>query len=274
MIPFSFELFPPKTERGKEKLIETVQRLSALRPEFFSITCGAQGSDHCKTIDIVNLLLPETHIPLRPHITCIGATKKEIRERLDYYLSVGINQIVALRGDKANHPEQQSSEFQFAIDLIRFVRDEYGDAFHIAVGAYPEIHPESETGHDDLLRFKEKMDAGVEMAITQFFFNAPVYETFVNACRDASIMQPIIPGVLPIRDWQQTEIFAGKCGATFSEALKEKFKACDKDRQAECAINLTVELCQSLVEAGAPALHFYTLNNANLVESIINDLLN
>lgn len=266
----SCEFFPPKTEKGVEKLVQTAGELAKLNPEYFSMTCGALGADRFKSRDIINLLLENTSISIAPHITCIGSVKNEIRDVLSYYKSKGIKTLVALRGDKPKDVANIKSDFQHANDLVAFIKKEFGHDFQVAVGAYPELHPESKNAEIDLLNFKRKIDAGADFAITQFFFDANTYVNFVERCERFGINIPIIPGIITIRDWKQILKFSQDCGAHFPRWLIEKFESFGDDQIAieQYSCDMITKLCHDLLLADAPQLHFYSLNHADLVTKI------
>lgn len=266
----SCEFFPPKTEAGKEKLIQVSCELEKLTPEYFSMTCGALGADRYKSREFIDLLLENTSVPIMPHITCIGSVKDEVIETLTEYKAKGIKNLVALRGDKPIDASNVKSDFNHANDLVSFIKEKFGNDFRIAVAAYPEGHPESKNAETDLFNFKRKVDAGADFAITQYFFDANVYINFLEKCKKLGIKIPVIPGIITIRDWKQVLKFSEACGAHFPAWLIEKFLSFGDD---EISINnfscdLLVEHCKKLLVAGAPQLHFYSLNHADLVTKI------
>lgn len=270
----SCEFFPPKTEKGVGKLVQTAGELAKLNPEYFSMTCGALGADRFKSRDIINLLLENTSISIAPHITCIGSVKNEIRDVLSYYKSKGIKTLVALRGDKPKDAVDIKADFQHANDLVAFIKKEFGHYFQVAVGAYPELHPESRNAEIDLLNFKRKIDAGADFAITQFFFDANTYVNFVERCERFGINIPIIPGIITIRDWKQILKFSQDCGAHFPRWLIEKFESFGDDQIAieQYSCDMITKLCHDLLLADAPQLHFYSLNHADLITRIYENL--
>lgn len=266
----SCEFFPPKTEKGMERLVQAACELAKLNPEYFSVTCGALGTDRCKSHDIIDLLLKHTSIPIMPHMTCIGSQRDEVHKTLSEYKSKGIKMLVALRGDKPKEADHIKSDFQHANDLVAFIKKEFGNHFRVAVGAYPELHPESKNAEIDLLNFKCKVDAGADFAITQFFFDVNTYVNFVERCARFGIHIPIIPGIITIRDWKQILKFSQDCGAHFPRWLIEKFESFGDDQTSinNFSCDLIVELCERLLSAGAPQLHFYSLNHADFVTKI------
>ena len=259
---FSFEFFPPQTPEGVEKLTATRKQLATLKPEFFSVTFGAGGSTQDRTMETIKLIHAEGH-RAAPHLSCVGATRENIRTMLNTYKSMGIKRIVALRGDL---PSGMGSigEFHYANELVSFIRAETGDQFHIEVAAYPEFHPQAKSPRDDLLNFKRKVDAGADSAITQYFYNADSYFYFVEACRKLGITAPIVPGIMPIMKFTQLARFSDACGAEIPRWVRRTLEGYGDDAKSIQAFGLDVvtALCEKLLAGGAPGLHFYTLNQA------------
>lgn len=271
-IPISFEFFPPQTPEGTEKLTAARQRLAAVGPEFFSVTFGAGGSTQDRTLDTIKQIHAEGHIAA-PHLSCVGSTRENIRALLFAYKDMGIKRIVALRGDL---PSGMGSigEFQYANELVSFIRAETGDHFHIEVAAYPEFHPQAKSAHEDMLNFKRKMNAGANSAITQYFFNADAYFRFVEECRKLGVTAPIVPGIMPIVRYSQLARFSDNCGAEIPRWLRKTMEGYGDDNEAVQAFGLDVvtQLCEKLIAGGAPGLHFYTLNQANASLEILKRL--
>jgi methylenetetrahydrofolate reductase (NADPH) len=258
----SFEFFPPQTPEGMAKLVATHQQLAALQPEFFSVTFGAGGSTQERTLQAV------THIQAQgsqvaPHLSCVGATRENIRSLLQNYQAQGVRRIVALRGDL---PSGMGSigEFQYANELVQFIRAETGNHFHIEVAAYPEVHPQAKSARDDLLNFQRKIDAGANAAITQYFYNADSYFYFVEQCRKLGITAPIVPGIMPIMKFSQLARFSEMCGAEIPRWMRKTLEGYGDDSEAVQAFgqDAVTALCEKLLAGGAPGLHFYTLNQA------------
>ena len=258
----SFEFFPPQTPEGMAKLVATHQQLAALQPEFFSVTFGAGGSTQERTLQAV------THIQAQgsqvaPHLSCVGATRENIRSLLQTYQAQDVRRIVALRGDL---PSGMGSigEFQYANELVQFIRAETGNHFHIEVAAYPEVHPQAKSARDDLLNFKRKIDAGANSAITQYFYNADSYFYFVEQCRKLGITTPIVPGIMPIMKFSQLARFSEMCGAEIPRWMRKTLEGYGDDSEAVQAFgqDAVTDLCEKLLAGGAPGLHFYTLNQA------------
>ncbi len=261
---FSFELFPPKTEQGMAKLQETVRRLNERRPAFFSCTYGAGGSTRERTFATVDWLVSQG-IETAPHLTCIGASRAEILEILDRYRGQGIRRIVALRGDPPSGTGLAGGELSHASELVALIRERHGDHFHIEVAAYPEMHPQAPNFFADLDHFKEKVAAGADSAITQYFYNADAYVHFVDQCRARGIEAPIVPGIMPITNYSSLARFSDACGAEIPRWIRKRLEAHADDVEAIRAFGLEVvtALCEKLLAAGAPGLHFYTMNQAD-----------
>jgi methylenetetrahydrofolate reductase (NADPH) len=271
-IELSVEFFPPQTPEGAEKLRTVWTKLAPLKPTFFSVTFGAGGSTQDRTYETVEEIRA-AGLPAAPHLSCIGSTKARVREILDRYRAVGIHRIVALRGDLPSGMAEPG-ELRHANELVEFIRKETGDWFHIEVAAYPEYHPQAKSPRDDLLNFKRKADAGANAAITQFFFNADAYEHFLADARAAGVTIPIIPGIMPVASFSKLSRFADTCGAEIPRWMRKQFESYGDDAASIRAYGLDVvtDLCERLLKAGAPGLHFYTLNQAGLTTEIVNRL--
>jgi len=265
---FSFEFFPPKTPQGLEKLRATRRQLAQLKPKFFSVTFGAGGSTRDRTLETV-LQIQAEGSDASPHISCIASTRADIAATLQLYKSHGIRHIVALRGDL---PSGLASfgELRYASELVRFIREQTGDWFTIEVACYPETHPEARSPHDDVLNFKRKVEAGANAAITQYFFNADSYFYFIDECEAAGISIPIVPGIMPISNFSQLARFSDACGAEIPRWIRLRLQSFGDDSASIRAFGLDVvtDLCDRLLTAGAPGLHFYTLNQAGLASTI------
>lgn len=270
---FSFELFPPQTPEGVDKLRLTRQRLAQLHPKFFSVTFGAGGSTRERTLETVLEIQTEGHT-VAPHLSCIGSTQQNIRAILERYRQAGIRHIVALRGDLPSGMAQ-AGEFRYASELVAFIRQEFGDAFHIDVAAYPEYHPQARSAQADFDNFKRKIEAGANSAITQYFYNADAYYHFVDLCESSGLHIPVVPGIMPINKFSQLVRFSDTCGAEIPRWIRKKLEGYSDDTASIQAFGLDIvtDLCERLLKAGAPGLHFYTLNSANL-PSIIWQRLN
>ena len=260
----SIEFFPPQTPEGVDKLRAVRARLAELKPAFFSVTYGAGGSTRERTFSVVKEIAAEG-FDAAPHLSCIGSTRASIRDILDEYQAAGIKRIVALRGDLPSGMAQ-AGEFRYANELVEFIRAETGDRFRIEVAAYPEWHPQARSPREDLLNFKRKVDAGANSAITQYFYNADAYEHFVAEARALGIAIPIIPGIMPIASFSKLARFSDACGAEIPRWMRRRFEGFGDDADSIRAFGLDVvtELCQRLIERGAPGLHFYSMNQAGL----------
>lgn len=258
----SIEFFPPQTPEGVEKLRTARARLAVLQPEFFSVTYGAGGSTRERSFSTVAEIVAEGY-EAAPHLSCIGSTRDSIRDILRDYASTGIRRIVALRGDLPSGVGA-SGEFRYANELVEFIRNETGDRFLIEVAAYPEWHPQARSPRDDLLAFKRKVDAGANSAITQYFYNFDAYRHFVDEVRALGIAIPIVPGIMPITSFTRLARFSDACGAEIPRWMRRKFESFgdDSDSIRAFGFDIVTELCQRLLESGAPGLHFYSMNQA------------
>jgi len=265
---FSCEFFPPKTEEGMEKLRATRRELEQLKPRFFSVTFGAGGTTRDGTLSAV-LDIQRDGFEAAPHLSCIGATRASIASILDEYRSNGIRHLVALRGDMPSGMGE-IGDFRYASELIAFIRAQTGDWFHIEAAAYPEVHPQARSPHDDLLNFKRKVDAGANAGITQYFYNADAYFRFRDECGALGVAVPIVPGIMPIANFTQLARFSDACGAEIPRWMRLKLQSFGDDRASIRSFGLDVvtELCDRLLSNGAPGLHFYTLNMAGLTSTI------
>jgi methylenetetrahydrofolate reductase (NADPH) len=265
---YSLEFFPPKTPEGAAKLRAARREFAQLRPAFCSVTFGAGGSTREGTLATV-LEIRAEGMEGAPHLSCIGSTRQGIRDVLAQYRSHGIRHIVALRGDLPSG-SVDAGDFRYANELVRFIRDETGDWFHIDVAAYPEYHPQSRTPDDDLASFRRKIEAGANSAITQYFFNADAYWSFVDACSAQRIDVPIVPGIMPIASFTKLARFSDACGAEIPRWIRRRLEGFGDDSASIRAFGLDVvtRLCASLLERGAPGLHFYTLNQVALTAAI------
>ncbi|WP_298626675.1 methylenetetrahydrofolate reductase [NAD(P)H] [uncultured Zoogloea sp.] len=260
--PLSIEFFPPQTAEGADKLRTVRQKLAVLKPEFFSVTFGAGGTTQDRTFEAVFEIQQEGH-QAAPHLSCIGSTREHIREILQRYQAAGIRRIVALRGDLPSGVGF-AGELRYANELVEFIRAETGDHFHIEVAAYPEYHPQARTPQDDILAFKRKVEAGADSAITQYFYNVDAYLHFRDECAALGVNVPIVPGIMPIVSFSKLARFSDACGAEIPRWMRRKFEAFGDDSDSIKAFGLDVvsELCEKLLAAGAPGLHFYSMNQS------------
>ncbi len=268
----SIEFFPPQTAEGAEKLRATHARLATLKPAFFSVTYGAGGSTRERTFATVKEIAAAGS-EAAPHLSCIGSTREGIRAILREYAEAGIARIVALRGDLPSGVGDPG-EFRYANELVEFIRAETGQRFRIEVAAYPEWHPQAKSPRDDLAAFKRKVDAGADSAITQYFYNLDAYLRFVDATHKLGIDIPIVPGIMPIASFAKLARFSDACGAEIPRWMRKTFESHGDDADAIRAFGLDVvtRLCEQLIAAGAPGLHFYSMNQAGLTTEICHRL--
>lgn len=273
---FSFEFFPPKTDQGFVSLYETIARLKPLNPTYVSVTYGAGGSTRQKTIDLAARMKHQMGIEAMAHLTCLGHTKEELLEILKKIESLGIENVLALRGDPPQGQDQfvpVEGGFSHASELVEFIRS-YGFSFCLAVAGYPEGHQECKDKDQDLRYLKQKVDMGADFVITQLFFENLDYFDFVERARDLGISCPIIPGIMPIVNFHQIQRFTRLCGATIPADLLEKLEAVqdDPEKVKEIGIQHATEQCLGLLEGGAPGIHFYTLNKSDATLRIYKSL--
>jgi methylenetetrahydrofolate reductase (NADPH) len=269
----SVEFFPSKTAEGAEKLRTVREELAkALKPTFFSVTFGAGGSTQDGTFSAVKEI-HEAGQEAAPHLSCVGSSKEKISALLAQYKALGVKRIVALRGDLPSGMGQYG-EFHHADELVQFIRSETGSHFHIEVAAYPEMHPQAKTMTDDVQRFANKMKAGADSAITQYFFNSDAYFKFVDEAAKLGVDQPIVPGIMPITNSTQLMRFSDACGAEIPRWIRLRLQSFGDDTASIKAFGLEVvtDLCDQLMVAGSPGLHFYSLNQSEPVLSIVKDL--
>jgi methylenetetrahydrofolate reductase (NADPH) len=256
---FSFEFFPPKTDSGREKLISVCDELNKLEPDFFSVTYGAGGSTRDNTKEIV-LAMNAAGIATAPHLSFGSDGEESILALINEYKQAGINRIVSLRGDIPSCMGAQ--RLVYAEELVRFIRDTTGDHFHLDVAAYPEIHPDAKSYDSDIHFLKRKFDAGANSAITQYFYNPDAYFYFIDACNNAGINKPIYAGIMPITNYQNLARFSKNCGAEIPRWMRKKLDSYGDDQDSINAfgIDAVTLLCEQLLDAEVPGLHFYTMN--------------
>lgn len=265
---FSIEFFPPKTAEGVEKLRITRNKLAELNPKYFSVTFGAGGTTQQGTLDTV-VDIRKDGFDAAPHISCVGGTRDSVRQILDTYKANNIRRLVALRGDLPSG-YGMGGEFRYANELVEFIRAETGDWFHIEVAAYPEMHPQARSPHDDLHNFVRKIQAGANAAITQYFYNPDAYFQFVDQAQKAGVSVPITAGIMPITNSSQLMRFSEMCGAEIPRWVRLKLQSYGDDSASIKAFGLDVvtQLCERLLAGGAPGLHFYSLNQAAATTAI------
>ncbi len=272
-IPVSCEFFPPKSAEGETKLREVYRELAReIAPEYFSVTFGAGGSTQTRTFETVREIQRESGVPAAPHLSCIGSSREGIAAILDDYREQGIRRIVALRGDLPSGM-RDPGDFRYANELVAFIREYSGDWFHVEVAAYPEFHPQAPDAETDLANFKRKVEAGADAAITQYFYSIEAYRRFLDDCERLNIDVPIVPGVMPITNYQQLARFSDMCGADIPRWLRKRLEAYGDDMDSLRAFghDVVTELCRQLVEAGAPGIHFYAMNRSQPVIRLCRD---
>lgn len=268
----SFEFFPPKTEQGRTNLVEVARELNYFQPEFYSVTYGAGGSTRDNTKNVVKMLLGQS-LSVAPHLSFGGDDEQIILTLLREYEAMGVRRIVALRGDRPSGMGG-GSQMVYANQLVAFIREHFGDTFHLEVAAYPEIHPESNTYDDDIRYLKGKFAAGADSGITQYFFNPDAYFYFIEQCARAGIDQPIVPGIMPITNFKNLSRFSDNCGAEIPRWVRKRLAAYGDDLESIKAfgLDLVSELCETLLDNGAPGLHFYTMNQTEPTASLLRNL--
>ena len=262
LLPISLEFFPPKTPEGADKLRAARKQLYALQPEFCSVTYGAGGSTHSGTFTTVGEILAEG-VEAASHFSCIGATRAKVRDQLGQLKAMGVRRLVALRGDLPSG-YGSGGEFQYASELVEFIRAESGDTFRIEVACYPETHPQAKSPQADLQAFATKVRAGADSAITQYFYNADAYFRFVDEVRKLGLDVPVFPGIMPITNSSQLQRFSDAAGAEIPRWIRMRLQSYGDDTAAIKAFGQEVvaDLCERLARGGAPGLHFYTMNQS------------
>jgi methylenetetrahydrofolate reductase (NADPH) len=273
-LTISCEFFPPRTDKGMVKLRETRKQLEVLKPAFFSVTFGAGGSTQEKTIETVKEIQQQSSFDAAPHLSCIGNTHDNILKLLEDYQANDIRRIVALRGDAPSGWAGSIGEFQYANELVEFIRAKTGSYFHIEVAAYPDFHPQSRSAKADLDFFVQKVQAGADSAITQYFYNADAYFNLINNCTQRGVDIPIIPGIMPITNYEQLIRFSDTCGAEVPRWLRKRLADLQDDTKSlqDFGLDVITKLCERLLAGGAPGLHFYTLNKADYTLEVIKRL--
>ena len=265
-LSFSFELFPPRTPEGVAKLPAVVKKLAAVKPKYFTVTFGAGGSTQDGTFDTVHMVRRETRCEVAPHISCIGSTRAGVKALLDKYRAAGIRRLVTLRGDlpATSVGTAAPGELHFANELVSFVRETHGNWFHIEVAAYPETHPQAPNPEIDFDNFRRKVEAGANGAATQYFFNADSYFDFTGRCARAGLKIPVVPGIMPITNFLQLTRFSAACGAEIPRWIRLKLELLQDDKAAlqDFGLEVVTRLCRTLLDGGAPGIHFYTLNQS------------
>lgn len=271
---FSLEFFPAKTPEGNDKVRAVRQQFALLGPDYFSVTFGAGGSTRDGTIDAVSEISAEGTVPVAPHISCVGSSRQEITRLVDGYRQMGVKNLVALRGDLPSGSGYGGGDFAYAADLVLFLREQWGDEFHIEVAAYPEFHPQADSAETDLQNFKRKVNAGANAAITQYFYNADAYFGFIDSIEKLGVEIPVVPGIMPITNYTQLARFSDACGAEIPRWIRRKLEAFGDDMAAirDFGHDVTLQLCQRLLEQGAPGLHFYSMNRLQPCQRLWSEL--
>ena len=272
-VPVSFEFYPPKTDEQREQLDRTAVRLKSQGPDYVSCTFGAGGSTLSYTSETVRHLKQAHGLEAVPHVSCMGGSREEIRELLRMYRALGCKRLIALRGDLPSGMARMG-DLRYASDLIAFIREQHDDWFQIQVGCYPETHPQADDALADLRHFKAKIDAGADAAITQYFYNADAYFRFVDDVRKLGVMVPIVPGIMPISNFSQLKRFSDACGAEIPRWIGKRMHAYGDDSESirAFAAELVAAMCRRLIDGGAPALHFYTLNLSKPTLTVLQNL--
>ncbi len=263
---FSFELFPPRTPEAAAKLPNVIAQLAAARPDYFSVTHGAGGSDQDGTYETLLTVVNQTGVEVAPHLTCVGSTRAKIAATLDKYREAGVKRIVALRGDLpvTAYSASAPGEFHYASELVGFIRETHGSHFLIEVAAYPETHPQAKNPSADFDHFCRKVECGADGAITQLFYNAASYFHFMERCERAGIAIPVIPGIMPITGFANITRFCSGCGADLPRWIRLRLEELQDDKPAllDFGVDVVTRLCETLLDNGAPGLHFYTINQS------------
>ena len=269
----SLEFFPPKTDKGRDRLIGAVQRLSVLGPSFVSVTFGAGGSTRDRSYETATAILKNTDLAVTPHLSCIGSTREELDKQLSLYETIGVRRIMALRGDAPAEGMPEKQDFHFANELVGFIRERF-PSFRISVACYPEFHPEATSPSADLDNFVRKAQAGADEAISQYFFANEAYYRFREDCARRGVHIPLVPGLMPITEFKQIVRFSKFCGAEIPQWIAKRMDtlADDPAGQAELGIELATRQAEDLLRNGVPGIHFYTLNRAEPTERVWNNL--
>lgn len=272
LLSASFEFFPPKTENMNQRLWDTIQKLAPLKPSFVSVTYGAGGSTRERTHNTVARILKETDLTPAAHLTCVGAARSEINDIVKDYWEAGVRHLVALRGDPLTgigtpykpHPEG----FGYAADLVSAIKRIAN--FEVSVSGYPEKHPESSNWQHEIDNLKRKVDAGADRIVTQYFFDNDIFDDFLDRIAAAGINIPVVPGILPIQNFEQTVAFSEKCGTSIPDWLSRRFAGLqdDPDTRKLVGTAITYEQVMNLIDRGITDFHFYTMNQADLTFAI------
>jgi methylenetetrahydrofolate reductase (NADPH) len=272
-LELSYEFFPPRTDAGKQTLVRTRRDLAETNPAFYSVTFGAGGSTRDKTLETVIDIQQNSDVDACPHITCVGANNDEIIELLEIYRSNDIHRLLVLRGDPPSGMVGMG-ECKNANQLLELVRSHFGDYFNLMVAAYPEAHPDSKNLLSEVDFFVQKMNAGANAAITQYFYNCDSYYHFMDLCTARGIQQPVYPGIMPIANFDSLKRFSKQCGAEIPRWIKKSMAAYENnsESQRQLGIEIVSRHCEQLIASGVPGLHFYTMNQSTLTRAILHNL--
>lgn len=274
---FSFEFFPPKDDAGLEQLDQTIRELEPLRPDFVSVTYGANGSSRQRTIDATHRIAASTRLPVMGHLTCVDQPREQLEATIDDYAGVGIRNVLAIRGDMPGGPsvpwQQHPEGLANATELVRLVKSR-GD-FCVGVAAFPDVHPERRDANLDARLLADKAEAGADFAITQLFFNPDAYFDLVDRVRDLGCRIPIVPGIMPVTNIKQVSRFAELSGAELPAPMVERLQAVADDpaQVRKVGTRIAVELSVTLLRGGAPGLHFFTQNRSRASREIYAKML-
>jgi len=276
----SFEFFPARTEQGEKNLNEVQKELSAIKPEFFSVTFGALGSSQNATFETITKLLKNTNVPVSPHLTCVGIKKNQATELLDKYIELGVNRVMVLKGDTptVRFPHKNSrdkGDFRFANEMVEFIKEQYKGYFHIQVGAFPEKHPQSKSFTNDIKFFVNKVNSGANSAVTQYFYNVDAYFSFVDEVQKFGVDIPIVPGIMPITDYEKLMSFSKMAGAEIPSWIINRLQLYTDDKASLKAFGQEVvsEMCLKLKTGGVKDFHFYSMNRTEPVLSIAQNII-
>ena len=276
----SFEFFPARTEHGEKALNEVQKKLSAIKPEFFSVTFGALGSSQDATFETIIDLQKNTSVPIAPHLTCVGINKIQAITLLDKYIELGVNRVMVLKGDapKVRFPYKNSrdkGDFRFANEMVEFIKEHYKGYFHIQVGAFPEKHPQSKSFTNDIKFFVNKVNSGANSAITQYFYNVDAYFSFVDEVQKCGVDIPIVPGIMPITNYENLMSFSKIAGAEIPSWIINRLKIYKDDKESLKAFGQEVvsEMCLKLKAGGVKDFHFYSMNRTEPVLSIVQNII-
>ena len=276
----SFEFFPTRTEHGEKALNEVQKKLSAIKPEFFSVTFGALGSSQDATFETIFELQKNTSVPIAPHLTCVGINKIQATALLDKYIELGVNRVMVLKGDapKVRFPYKNGrnkGDFQYANEMVEFIKEQYEGYFHIQVGAFPEKHPQSKSFTNDIKFFVNKVNSGANSAITQYFYNVDAYFSFVDEVQKFGVDIPIVPGIMPITNYENLMSFSKIAGAEIPSWIINRLKFYKDDKESLKAFGQEVvsEMCLKLKAGGVKDFHFYSMNRTEPVLSIAQNII-